>query len=174
MKNLMRLLLVAAALLTVSAAHARSPEWCIEGLETGDETLLRNNVDRLLNESAVYNDAEIEMATRCLKAHKGFDYVYDPETGRFFTANQFAFEQGRRAAEAAKKKRDEAAAKEAAERARQAAEVDAIVAKAKADREFSVAQRLRKGCENMYRRDPDATITNQMCFDLFWRYGLPD
>ena len=37
-----------------------------------------------------------------------------------------------------------------------------------------VVARLSEACGNMYRRDPDATITNQLCFDVFWERGLPD
>lgn len=37
-----------------------------------------------------------------------------------------------------------------------------------------VVARLAQACDTMYRRDPDATITNKLCFDLFWERGLPD
>lgn len=42
------------------------------------------------------------------------------------------------------------------------------------DREYEVLLRLKDGCTAMFKRDPDATITNRLCFDLFMDQGLPD
>lgn len=54
------------------------------------------------------------------------------------------------------------------------AEFAAIVEKQRNERQFDVLLRLQEGCEAMFKRDPDATITNQLCFDLFMDRGLPD
>lgn len=45
---------------------------------------------------------------------------------------------------------------------------------AKTDAKQVVQTRLTQACEAMYRRDPDATITNKLCFDVFWERGLPE
>lgn len=37
-----------------------------------------------------------------------------------------------------------------------------------------VEARLSAACDTMYRRDPDATITNKLCYDVFLDRGLPD
>ena len=42
------------------------------------------------------------------------------------------------------------------------------------DKREAVTARLVEACGAMYQRDPDATMTNKLCFDVFWETGLPD
>ena len=43
-----------------------------------------------------------------------------------------------------------------------------------AERQDAVLSRVSEACANMYRRNPDATVINAVCLDVFLADGLPD
>ena len=65
-------------------------------------------------------------------------------------------------------------AQEAADRVAQlVAEAEAEQERRRLRRVQEVTAKLIEVCENQYRKKPDETILNKMCFDVFMARGLP-
>ena len=41
------------------------------------------------------------------------------------------------------------------------------------ERQDDVEARLKQACDNLFRSQPDETITNPLCYDVFVNHGLP-
>lgn len=54
------------------------------------------------------------------------------------------------------------------------ASMEASLAKLAADAAAPVEARLKAACIALYARQPDETITNPLCFQVFMADGLPD
>lgn len=121
---------------------------------------------------------EAKPIIRCLLHASGAEYQYDASVGIFYTSNDSADRAIRGSLAAKALAEAEAKAEEAtvaaAEAARKSSEIAAATARAKAAREAEVIEQLAASCERLYRRDPDLTIANKLCFDVFFARGLPD
>lgn len=107
----------------------------------------------------------------CLKFATGQEHVYDFRASRIVTVEEQAIAAQR--AEAFAKKIDAMRTKAAEDAALLKANAQANAEK-KAASELAVSQRLVEGCRALFKKDPDTTITNKMCYDVFMAIGLPD
>lgn len=182
----MRFPLIAALACAATPAMADLGSDCLEAAKAGNDALVRRYADMILFSAGKLSEDHAAKAGSCLQKATGQAYVYVPAIRKFELAEAHA--------EAEKKRQEQAAEREAEERAATKAERTAALAAAKAEEEDksrtervqaqiasmeaerhqAVAERLSEGCRRMYRRGPDATITNKLCFDLFWERGLPD
>lgn len=152
---------VAIALLFPAAALA-SPEFCVEAKKSGNKERWDFWATQVLGATHDLTPRQITAGKACLKDFPGGPYVY--VDGKFINADQ-----AEREAEAERQAQINAeAAEAAATEFRLAAEAE------KSARQFRVIQQLQDSCIAMFRRDPDATITNKLCFDVLMESGLPD
>lgn len=152
---------VAIALLFPAAAIA-NPEFCVDAKRSGNKELWDFWATHVLGAARDLNQRQLSQASECLEDFPGGPYAY--VDGKFMNADQAKLEE--EAERQAKLDAEEAAA--VAAEFRLAAEAE------KSKRQFDVLLRLQEGCEAMFKRDPDATITNKLCFDVFMDRGLPD
>lgn len=173
----MRLPLIAALCFAALPAQADFASSCVGAIEEGDDSKAAMFSRMLLARPRQLDKVGQANGLRCIEHATGIAHKYDRDLGRFYSPDQQAEIdaekaqiEGQKAAEVAAAKA-EAEAKAADDKAW--AQIEADAAKAKFDRESAVLARLDEGCANMYQRDPDATITNPLCFDVFFRTGLP-
>lgn len=179
-------LALAFLLIATPAIGGGIPDWCLEEIEKGNQDKVRRFAESLLSRPFPYNEEEARNGVECLLHHTGLEYQYST------TAKEFVLPEERAAREAAAEAR--AAEKARAAEAEKQAERDRIeagkreedeedqriedmlrrAAENQARREAAVAQRLGEACERLYKRAPDETIANKLCFDYFLTTGLPD
>lgn len=167
-------------------AWADLGDYCLEAMKKGDKAGAQKIADVILFSNTPMSSDRAKTSAECLRAVTGLEYIYVDETAKFEPAagyEQREAERRRKLAAQRQKDREEAAkqraekAAEAAAAAERQARTDQMMVEAAqraAERERAVSERLALACENMFRRDPDATMTNRLCFDVFWRAGLPD
>ncbi|MDO5370248.1 hypothetical protein [Paracoccus sp. (in: a-proteobacteria)] len=147
---------------------------CGEALRDSDLVYARST-ERLVFH---YGEAEAERATRCLDQITGQSHYFDRTLSRLIPENQRPNAEAEKAIRAAQEAVNAAARKaqqeaDAAEKNRfERLRVGGL--RLKSAREAAAITPPSEGCTNMYRRDPDATTTNQLCLDVFFRTGLPD
>lgn len=179
----MRQFVAAALLLFAAPAYAGGvPQWCLEGLDDGDAAYVDRMTTMLLSTPKFYSADDIEKAIECLNRHTGKSYSYNAVVQRFGTKEELDGYLAEKA-KADQKKAEAAAAKAAAEKEAAAAaekaraeleQIRADIERRAAERQQAVVARLSDACDAMFRRDADATITNKLCFDVFWERGLPE
>lgn len=174
----MKVLICALALaVSASAASANYAKWCLDAYEEGDLERAETMANSLMQNAHGFNRADADMGIECLLQYTGETYTYDPEIRRFYTQKSLREEQ-RASRERAVELFQGAAARQAvraAERARSAqnAELAKRIQEEREAREREVMARLNEACTSMYARDAEATISNKLCFDVFWQTGLP-
>lgn len=145
---------------------------CGEALRDSDLVYARST-ERLVFH---YGEAEAERATRCLDQITGQSHYFDRTLSRLIPENQ------RPNAEAEKAIR---AAQEAVNAAARKAQQEADAAEKNRFECLRVGglrlKSAREAAATRFRRDvstcigtTDATTINQLCFDVFFRTGLPD
>lgn len=119
-------------------------------------------------------DMPIEIAKsalKCIETATGVVHTYNRSAKTFTTWGTVADREEKKAAA-------QEEAKRAAEEARRSEEErDAIVsevARSRADRTQAVQSRLFQACGRLYSDNPDTTITNRLCYDVFMATGLPE
>lgn len=167
-------------------AWADLGDYCLEALKKGDTTGAKKIADVILFSNTPMSPERAATSAACLTAVTGEEYIYVSQTAKFEPAarhEQREVERQREVAARQEKVRQEAEKRKSEEAAEAAAEAErqerinrlmAEAAQRAAERERAVSERLALACKNMFRRDPDATMTNKLCFDVFWRVGLPD
>lgn len=181
----MRFLLTAATILYAAPALADLGSDCLKAADAGNSALVKQYADMILFSRDKLSEQRAADAAACLLEATGRDYVYAPDVRKFELAeehDQAAVERQRQAAEKSRVEREKQARKKEAENKAQAEAAEARAAaerfradmeRREAERHQAVAARLSEACTNLYRRDPDATIANKLCFDVFWAQGLP-
>lgn len=157
--------------LLTSPALAMFPRWCLEAYEAGDIQTAERMAKTIMGSPHGYNQADAAMGIECLRRFTGETYTYHVASREFVSpADRQAREEADRQEAEARKANElaEAERQKFLEEVAQRAEID------KANRERTVATRLHEACYNLYSRDPEETITNPLCFDVFWRNGLPE
>lgn len=159
--------ILTAALLTAAPtfAFADLPLDCAKAITMNKVDDVRQIADQIMEQGGEYSTIGLRNAHECLEAATGVIHSYDPETGMFTPDKEATHLKLKSAAE------EREAAKD---RERQLEEARSEQAKRQAERKQQAYRRLVEGCENMYRREPDETITNKLCFDIFTVTGLPD
>lgn len=164
----MRLALALALFAAPSVAIA-SPEFCLAAKNRGDEAQWTFWANHLLTKKNGTSRNQIDDAAQCLDDFPGGPYV--ERNGHFMTEEQAAKQD---ANDAAQKVAEEAATRAKDEAARRAADIIEAADQRMAEQQLAVTQRLVDGCAAMFDRDPDQTITNALCFDVFMKRGLPN
>ena len=182
----MRLLLIACLACAASPALADPGAECLKAVDAGNVTLAKQYADMILFSAGKLSAERAADAAACLLAVTGQNYVYAADIRKFEAADehdQAVVERQRQTAEKNRVVRENEAKKRAADEKDKAAaaKAQAAVDQFKADldrveteRHLAVAARLYEACANLYRLNPDSTISNKMCFDVFWERGLPD
>ena len=178
----MRIVLAACLAFAATPALADLGDDYITAIEAGNDTRVDRLVDMILFSKSVMSPERAAKSIECLKKATGEDYIYFGQTGKFvlptdlerIRAEQAAKDEQQRVRAAAIAAEQEANREEEAKAQAEREAFSAQLAELKMKREADVTGRLAEGCTAMYRRDPDATITNDLCFDLFFRIGLPD
>lgn len=164
----MRLALVLALFAAPSLALA-NPEFCLAAKNRGDEAQWTFWANHLLTTKFATSRDQIDHAAQCLDGFPGGPYI--ERNGHFMTEEQATRQD---ANDAAQKVAEEEAARAKDEAARRAVEIIESADQRMAEQQLAVTQRLVDGCSAMFDRDPDATITNALCFDVFMKRGLPN
>ena len=168
-------------------ALANLPLDCIKAINLGRADEVERLAEAIKGQGEDYSSIARENASECLEAATGTYHRYDPKSESFVPdeiageAKKAEEERKQAERERERKKREQEAALEARRKAIAAGDEKAMVESsqetleaAQFRREKPVYQRLIEGCENLYRRKPDETITNTLCFDVFLSSGLPD
>lgn len=166
---------------SANAASANYAKWCVEAYEKSDVERAEPMARSLMRNAHGFNRADATMGIQCLLQYTGETYTYDPTTRRFHTQKSLDEEQRQireRTELNREEERQQAAATRAARieeqaRSRRVAELAQRIEEERQAREREVLDRLNEACTSMYARDADATITNRLCFDVFWETGLP-
>lgn len=182
-----RLIATAICAVTPTFAAANLPLDCVKAITLNKQDEVKRLAAEIITEGKDYSSIERNNASECLEAATGVYHRYDPEAGAFVPdeaageAQKAEDERKRAEWEREREQRKREAADKAREAAIAAGDEQALLEKlreeadaAKLQRELNVYDRLVDGCKNMYRRSPDETITNQLCFEVFMKRGLPD
>lgn len=189
----MRILVPLLFAVSATAAWGGMADTCVYAVQSGDLVRARHLATVLLSSPSGLPNDEAQAVMKCVKMMTGQDYTYDPKTrllsppqseygpltelaGRIAEAAQEGHLRAERDRErkAQERAKAEAAAKEEAEESARLAQMRAEGELIRLQRQRSVQERLSEGCSRMYRRDPDATITNSLCYEVFFNQGLPE
>lgn len=107
----------------------------------------------------------------CFKFATGQDYGYAPRTGLIVTLDQQEIALKQIEAEDKIKEQKQAETKAAVDRKKQ---LEKKRAQDRADLQLRVQSRLIEACNNLYQRNPDETLVNKLCYDVFSVIGLPE
>ncbi len=158
------------SLLALPAA-ASFPEWCAEAYEAGDIVTAERMAKSLIGQTRGYNREDAVAGIECLTRFTGEAYTYHPQSRRFLSPSDREEQAEKDRMEAEER---EAAMEAEAEQNRLLEDLRDKAEAAQAGRREAVASRLQEACTNLYARQPDETITNKVCLDVFWEIGLPD
>ena len=145
-----------------STAAADIYDDCDRAIEAGDKAAALLNGKIMLNRRPVPY-LELARMKKCLLYATGKEHEYSPTLGRVVSAEMALEAKAEADRLAEEKKADERSWEEAKRRTRVA----------KIQREQEVFNRLTESCRRLYQKNPDETITNKLCFDLFLSVGLP-
>lgn len=154
-----------AASIAGSVAVADLPLDCAKAIALDRVDDVRRIADQLIKEGGQYSHISLDNAFDCLESATGMLHSYDPETKTFTPDKEAPDLKMKTATE--KRQADKEALERFAETQRKVEEVEARTKR-------EVYLRLIESCENMYRQEPDETITNKLCFDVFLSNGLPE
>jgi hypothetical protein len=167
-----------------SPAYAIIYDDCRAAIAADDRVAARHAAEALLRVAPLPYARRIEIPELlvCLELGMGEPFVFDSTTQGFASVAQASEQEQRRATleaerervvadrwAAAPERRHQAAAAQAAARKR----LREAQARIEAD-QAEVRGRLFAACNRLYRTHPDETITNKLCFDVFFQIGLPD
>lgn len=162
----MRLVLIGVAVATLCSGPALADVFdeCHAAIEENDTQAAKRAADALLvGTGTEVPEEHLELAARCIQMGRDRPYEFSKLTRRFRTPErateenlQFARQRAQANVREKQKEQDEEARK------------------AQSERESKVVGRLVAACYKLYRIDPDTTIINKQCFDVFLANGLPD
>lgn len=159
---------------------------CAQAVAAGDRQAAKKAADILLVGAGTLVPPEhIEIAGECVKMGRDRPYAYSKLRQRYRPVAKakadndvYASQEAQReyAIEARRKQLQDSARREKLrnESLENAKARRAAAAHRKTVREREVLQRLAVACSHLYKTDPDITITNKLCFDVFFTTGLPD
>jgi hypothetical protein len=153
-----------------SAANATVYDDCTRATKAGDKEAALTAATKILSfvPAPRYLPDEV---FQCLDYATGLKHSYDPASGKILSEEGEIEEAAR--AKAFAEQIDEKRTK-AEERRVFLLKNSLQIAKMKEARELVVNQRLVEGCRAMFKKEPDQTITNKMCYDVFMIVGLPN
>lgn len=170
-----RVIIAASTTLGIAAgsqliAGASVYEDCQVAMQSGD----RINATLIANTILLFNskpsDESLAMALECLAFAKGEAYTFD--------LGESAFIPQSRAEELARERKHSHLIAETERQRKRDAEARLVALRVQeeesdAKRRSEVWLRAAEACERLYRQEPDETITNRVCLDVFLATGLP-
>lgn len=166
-------LLAFAFAICAQTATAGTYSDCTLAIKKGDQAKAKELASALLRFNSFSVDEQMTGAA-CLTYAMNEEYVFSIILNTFVPKGQeeaVVDEKKKAAAERAVEDQRKVAAALERNRLHQLAELAAKAAKqAQID---TVWKRVYEACANLYRSDPDTTVTNQICLNVFLETGLP-
>lgn len=157
---------ICAALLCTSVA-ADVFDDCAHAAQSGDQELARRASERILFGDGIYvPEALSETVSECLYLAGETTVAYSRARNRFLDADRAAAENDRLDQREQRDAKNKQNAQEIAGTIREIREQQRT-------RELEVYARLGAACDALYKSDPNATITNKLCLEVFLKTGLP-
>ena len=147
---------------------------CKEAISANDHEAALKFATRLLRFRNISDPSKQKSGAACLTFAKGTEYTYDFAKDGFAEASVVAAalaasQEEFAAREEERAKRESIIAAEKAQRL----ERERIRKEAEAAKVRAVWQRVTDACVKLYQDDPDGTVTNRICLDVFLQTGLP-
>lgn len=155
------------------AAYANIFEDCTQAIAEGDKLKAEELAATMLRFNSI-STADQALGAACLSYARGEEYVYvvGPNTFLSKASEETRLKEEKEKAVAraqeSEKRLKERELLELAERKRTAA-----IEAQKEERRQAVWKRVSEACTELYQDDPEGTVTNQICLDVFLQTGLP-
>lgn len=167
--------LAIGACLICSPASANFAQWCVDAYDAG-KIELGERMARTVRKSMTAADRqEANLVIRCLRLATGAEYKYLPVSKRIIPAEEYDAEAAdERAAAEAEEVERQRIAEETRREDELLREMAEEASRKRRVMEAAVLDQLAQSCARIFQRDPDAAITNKLCYDYFSAVGLPE
>jgi hypothetical protein len=170
----MRVAVLAMALATLgNSAEAGIYDDCAEAIKNGNHEKAKEYASTLMRFNS-FSVSELEAGAACLTYAMGREYIYSYALNTFVSKDEedaMIEASKKKAAEQAAAQQNKLAAADELTRLRRQPELEAQAAKEA--QTVAVWKRAYEACSIFYRADPDKTVTNQVCLNIFLETGFP-
>lgn len=150
----MRIIAVTLALLIYSTtANAGLSEWCLDAYSSGNIEEGNRWATLMLEGERTFTGKEIGNAVKCVERFTGKKHQYNPKTKKFPTMEEISATASleRQLKDRVAKNKEEAAI-----------------------RQVQAQAKLIEACNELYLKDESSAVTNQLCYQTFVEFGLPE
>ena len=170
----MRIIWLATTLIICAqTALAGTYSDCTEAIKSGDQSQAKELAATILRFNSFSHDEQITGAA-CLTFAMGQEYVFSIVLNTFAPKAEVAAIIEATKKEAAGKADEQKRLQEEFDRKRrETRQAQLAAAAANEAQTLAVWRRVYEACNELYSNDPNATVTNQICLNVFLETGLP-